>query len=90
MQHRVVDDAVIGAAFVLQGKLSLLQKSLLRTGAGKAQPHIHQAAQAALRVAFNGIHLLAHHRLNEGTGNGIDGAWRHRGTFFLRFFILKL
>ena len=86
MQRHIVDDAVIGAAFILQGVLGLLQKALLLPADGKAEPHIHQIAQAALRVAFDGIKLLTHHRLDEGTGNGIDGAGRHGDPFFRKSF----
>ena len=86
MQHHIVDDAVIGAVFILQGPLGLLKETLLFAACRTAKPHIHQIAQAALRVAFDGSKLLTHHRLDEGTGNGIDGAGRHGDPFFRKSF----
>ena len=77
VQGHIVDDAVVGAAFILQGLLRQLQDMLLLAPSGKVEPHIHQAAQAALRVVFDGGQLLPHHGLDEGAGDGIHGTVLH-------------
>ncbi len=63
----------------------MLQKALLLPADGKAEPHIHQIAQAALQILM-ALSFLTHHRLDEGQGNGIDGAGRHGDPFFRKSF----
>ena len=68
-----------------------VEEVLLIGAGGKTEPHIHQITQAAFRVALNRIQFLPHDGLNKGAGDGIDRAWRHRGSFFLKKrFLMKL
>ncbi len=67
--YRVLHQVVIGAAAVLQHLLDGTDIALLKRSLGEGLPHIHQLAQAALRVLADVPNGTIHNGVQNGSGD---------------------